>query len=177
MVDDFRAPSERPITQEEAQRLAAPVVVEDAPLSPLGAELLVLKNVVDAPRTAAERIGSMEPLGGLARPRVSQARLDAVRKYKNLQINDVVSKWKSSLYDPSESFVDSLSKMGLSFDLQRSNLFSEEYAKFKTQFPRGAIAPIQTDYGTVYVARTNPVNRFAASMVGATTLVGLRLVL
>lgn len=158
MVDDFRAPRDIPITEEEAKRLAAPPPpVEDVPITELEANLLALKSIVDAPRTKEERIGSMEPLGGLARPRASQRRLDAVRRYKDLQVNNVITKLEGNpLYDPSESFVDSLDKIGLSFDLQRSNLFSEEYAKFKKQFPRGGIAPIQTDYGTVYVARTSP---------------------
>ena len=70
----------------------------------------------------------------------------------------------------------SLGKIGLSFDLQRSNLFSEEYAKFKTQFPRGDIAPIQTDCGTVYVARTNPSQPFRRIDGWAITRVGLHLV-
>lgn len=127
------------------------------PVDPEQVPFLELQNQIDAPD---EKLGvSVDPHGAVGSAvRASQNKQRLKDKYSDLEIAKVLSnQGKDGEYDPTLKFESNLGNITSTIDLARSDLFAEQYAKFKASYPMGSLAPIPTKYGgTVLVAKAKP---------------------
>lgn len=81
-------------------------------------------------------------------------------KYDELQVNRVLKQFSSGgVYDPSSTFdMNSVGGFVKAADMKgRSDLFSEQWRKFKDAYPKGSLVPVETKFGgTMLIGRATP---------------------